>query len=235
MYFKGIVRISLLQMYLSIIPSLLLIAALFEHKATFSRPIRIAIIFLAWLSVIVAGLSALREGRALHKERASLAERAFLSASGSTPEIRLTWCKIANPLTNGLCFFPDNDHIRTIEFIASHTRRDQKLFVGQTRHDRMFANDNLIYFATQRLPATKWSHFDPDLQNTYEIQTQMVHDIDVNAPPYVVLDSEFDLVHEPNDSSKSSGVTLLDDYIHSKYQRIETFGEMSIWQRIHTP
>jgi hypothetical protein len=63
----------------------------------------------------------------------------------------------------------------------------------------------------------------------------MVHDLEVNAPPYIVLDSEFDLINEPNDSSKSSGVTLLDEYIHSKYQHVETFGEMSIWQRIVTP
>jgi hypothetical protein len=48
-----------------------------------------------------------------------------------------------------------------------------------------------------------------------------------------VLDSEFDLVREPNDSSKSTGVILLDEYLQTKYQHIETFGAMSIWQRIH--
>jgi hypothetical protein len=59
--------------------------------------------------------------------------------------------------------------------------------------------------------------------------------LEVNAPPYIVLDSEYDLVREPNDSSKSSGVTLLDDYIHSKYQPIRTFGDLSVWQGIHNP
>jgi hypothetical protein len=39
------------------------------------------------------------------------------------------------------------------------------------------------------------------------------------------------LSREPNDSAKSSGVTLLDDYIYNKYQPSETFGTMSIWQR----
>jgi hypothetical protein len=46
-----------------------------------------------------------------------------------------------------------------------------------------------------------------------------------------VLDSEFELSREPNDSSKSSGVMLLDRYIHDKYQPSETFGTMSVWQR----
>jgi hypothetical protein len=100
-----------------------------------------------------------------------------------------------------------------------------------TRHDKIFANDNLIYFAADRLPATRWSHFDPDLQTSLEIQTQMVHELEVAVPPYVVIDAEFDAVQEPNDSSRSSGVTVLDDYLHKTYQPIQTFGQMTIWQR----
>jgi hypothetical protein len=97
---------------------------------------------------------------------------------------------------------------------------------------KIFANDNLIYFGSQRLPATKWSHFDPGLQNTYEIQTEMVHELEANAPPYIVLNSEFDQVREANDSANSTGVTLLDDYIRNKYRPVQTFGMMSVWQRV---
>jgi hypothetical protein len=46
-----------------------------------------------------------------------------------------------------------------------------------------------------------------------------------------VIDSEFDLSREPNESSNSSGVMLLDDYIRDKYQPVETFGRMSIRRR----
>jgi hypothetical protein len=114
---------------------------------------------------------------------------------------------------------------------GSHTRPGQPLYAGLSHHDRVVANDNLIYFATQRLPATHWSHFDPDLQNRLDIQTQMVAELEQKGPPYIVLDSEFELSREPNDSAKSSGVTLLDNYIHDKYQPSESFGTMSIWQR----
>jgi hypothetical protein len=54
----------------------------------------------------------------------------------------------------------------------------------------------------------------------------MVDELERNTPPYIVLDSEFELSREPNDSSKSSGVTLLDRYIHDNYQPSETFGTM---------
>ena len=235
MYCKGIVRVSLIHMYLSILPSLLLIAVLFQHRMTLTRPIRICITLVGSLFVLTAGLSSLREIRTLHIYQAFLPENTWLSARGTLPEIRATWCKNENPLTKGVCFFPDNDHIQTIQFIRSHTRPDQKLFVGLTRSDIVFANDNIIYFASQRLPATKWSHFDPYLQNTHEIQTQMIQEFEATAPQYIVLDSEYDSTREPNDSSKSTGVTLLDEYIHSKYQKVESFGELFIWQRIRTP
>jgi hypothetical protein len=235
MYFKGIVRVSLIHMYLSVLPSLLLIAVLYQHRMTFTRPIRIFVTFVGWFFVFVAGLSSLREIRFLHIRDTFLPRNIWLSAQGAQPEIRATWCKNENPLTKGICFFPDNDHIQTIEFIRSHTLPGQRLFVGLTRHDIVFANDNLIYFATQRLPATKWSQFDPDLVNRYDIQTQIIHDLELNAPPYIVLDSEYDSAREPNESSKSSGVTLLDDYIRNRYQRVETFGELFIWQRMRTP
>jgi hypothetical protein len=236
MYFKGFVRVSLVHLYLSIIPALLLITVLFQHRLTLARPVRISVSFLIWLSVLAAGSSALREARTLqHIERASIPKSILLSAKHALPEMQATWCKTENPATKGVCFLPDDDHIQAIEFIDTHTSPDKKLFVGQTNHDRIFANDNLIYFAAQRLPATKWSHFDPGLQNSYDVQTQMIHEFEVNEPPYIVLDSEFDLTREPNDSSRSSGVVLLDKYIHNKYQRVETFGELSIFQRMHTP
>jgi hypothetical protein len=102
--------------------------------------------------------------------------------------------------------------------------------VGLNRHDKSYANDNLIYFGSQRLPATKWSHFDPGLQNSNSIQQDMVRELNETSPPYIVLDSEFESMNEPNDSSKSSGNTLLDDFIRKKYRYVQTFNEMSIWQ-----
>lgn len=235
MYFKGIVRVSPAQMYLSTLPSLLLIAVLYQHRRTLPRRIEISIAVLMYLSVSAGVLSSLREIRLLHKLHSSLPESIVADARRTSPEIHATWCKDKNPLTEGICLLPGDDRIQTIEFIESHTRPDQQLFVGLPTHDRIFANDNLIYFATQRLPATKWSHLDPNLQDTYDIQTQMVREFERSAPPYIVLDSEFNSIHEPNDSSRSSGVTLLDDYIHSKYQHVESFGDFTILQRIHTP
>jgi hypothetical protein len=218
MYLKGLVRVSPIHMYLAIIPSLLLIAVLFQHQSAFSWPVRTLINCFMFLSLVAAIWSSRRE-------------IGIQKAEHSPPETQQAWCKIANPLTEGYCFLPEDDRIHAIEFIRSNTQPDQPLYSGVTHHDRIFANDDLIYFGTQRLPATRWSHFDPDLQNRYDIQKQMVQELERNPPPYIVLDSEFDSVREPNDSAKSSGVTLLDEYIEHHYEPSETFGFMSIWQR----
>jgi hypothetical protein len=75
------------------------------------------------------------------------------------------WCRESNVVSKGFCFFPDTDHIQAIEYIDRHTRPGDTLYVGLPQHERVSIDDNLTYFATQRLPATKWSHFDPFRQN----------------------------------------------------------------------
>jgi hypothetical protein len=218
MYLKGLVRVSLIQIYLAIIPSLLLIAVLFERRSHFSRPVQVSISCLMWLSLVAAMWSSIQEIEAQHAEHVSA-------------ETKKSWCTLTNPLTEGYCFLPEEDRIHAIEFIASHTQPGQPLYSGLKHHDRVYANDNLIYFATQRLPVTRWSHFDPDLQNHDDIQRQMIQEMQRNPPPIILLDSEFDLMREPNGSARSSGVKLLDTYIEDHYQPSETFGAMSIWQR----
>jgi hypothetical protein len=218
MYLKGLVRVSIIQIYLAIIPSLLLIAVLFQHRSNFSRPARISIIGLMGLSLVSATW-------------ASVQEIQVQSAEHLSAETEKSWCKFVTPLTKGYCFLPEADRIQAIEYIVNHTQPGQPLYSGLEHHDRVYANDNLIYFATQHLPATRWSHFDPDLQNSYDIQTQMIQELERNPPPYIVIDSEFDLMREPNGSARSSGVTLLDNYIHARYQPSATFGIESIWRR----
>ena len=142
-----------------------------------------------------------------------------------------SWCTVDTPMTRGLCYLMDQDHMQTVEFLLQHTRPADTLYVGVPKHDRIIENDNLTYFAAHRLPATKWSHFDPFLQNSVATQQAMIADLERNKPPYVVLDSEFDAMHEPNGSSVHTGVHLLDEYIAQNYQWVKTFGKMTVLQR----
>jgi hypothetical protein len=232
MYLKGVVRVAGPQIYLAIPPALLCIAVLFDARPAFRRSMAIVVTCLAILSVSTGAFAAVVQAHHFNLQHTWLPVELLARARGTLSPEDAAWCKTTNPLTSGICFIPQPDRIKAIEFIESHTSPGQTLFIGQPHSDRMFANDNLTYFATQRLPATHWHHFDPFLQNRQDIQLQMIQDLDRNRPPYIMLDSEFEDIHEPNESDKSSGVTLLDDYIRTRYRPAVTFGKLSIWQQI---
>ena len=234
MYFKGVVRVSNIGMYLSFLPSLLLLALLLQHRDALTRNLRL-LLYAHTFCVLLASVGVVRAEIVSQRGQRGVVGRLLrvtLFRHRAAPGIQSTWCQEDNPLTRGFCFLPDEPRIDAIDFIRGHTRPDQPLYVGLMHHDTIFANDNLIYFATQRLPATHWSHFDPDLQNTAPIQQQMIQEFESGRPPYIVLDSEFsDGSHEANDSARSSGVTLLDIYIRAHYRLIQSFDPFQIWQR----
>jgi hypothetical protein len=232
MYSKVLVRTSVSNSYLAAIPTLLLVAALYQQRFAFRRPIRVFIETLTVLSVIAPAWSTTRELACALVPHLSVAQSLLGSVPGAESQARTAWCRSANAATRGLCFLPRDDEIQSIQFIDSHTSPDQKLFVGVSKHDKIFVNDMLIYFASQRLPATVWAEFDADLQNQIAIQRQVIQDLEHSTPPYIILASETDRRQEPNDSALSSGVTMLDDYISSNYRPVQTFGVFVIQKRI---
>ena len=80
MYFKGWVRMSPGQVFLSTIPSLLLLAVLFQRRLSFPRPVSISIVWLMWLSTIASVLFGLRETRLLYVQHASMPGKMLLSS-----------------------------------------------------------------------------------------------------------------------------------------------------------
>lgn len=202
-YAKGFVRASASQMMPAVVLSIVLLCLLPKKI----RPTLCG----AFLVLAAAGTILLAQQHRKH--------------SASPPE---SWCGDRNSVTRDRCYTLDGDHIRTVEFLESHDHPGDTLYVGLPHHDRIYINDNATYFATQLLPATRWSQFDPYLQNSVPIQREMITDLEQNRPRFVVLDSEFDHNREPNGSSVSTGVHLLDDYIRAHYEPIRKFGEMSV-------
>jgi hypothetical protein len=218
-------------MFPALVECIVLAAVLYGQRAMFSVALRGAVV-LSVLAMFVTGAWA--SLRVVFGERNTAGSTLlWLLEPGRMPPRApyRSWCTDDTPVTRGLCFLMDDDHIQTVEFLRQHTRPEDTLYVGLPEHDRIFINDNLTYFATQRLPATKWSHFDPFLQNSVPTQQEMIADLERNKPPYVVLDSEFDAMQEPNGSSVHTGVHLLDDYIAQDYRWVKTFGEMRVLAR----
>ena len=230
MYFKGLVRVHPRSMYLALIPALLMLAVLFEYRKSFSGYVEIAIVGIAGLCILAAASSAARTVKTFLVQHVSVPEYLLTSIRHTSMSSQAAWCARSNGLTRGMCFWPETtDRLKVIEFIDDHTAPGERLYVGLPQHDRVFINDNLIYFATGRLPATKWSHFDPGLQSSYPIQEEMIGELDRVTPQYIVEDAEFGSMFEFNESAKSSGVFVLDDRRH--YRQIEACGTILIFKR----
>ena len=94
------------------------------------------------------------------------------------------------------------------------------MYIGAGRHDRLFANDVTLYFAAEAVAPTRWHDLHPGVQTTRETQAAMIAEFEASPLAYVVINTEWDDRQEPNDSARSSGVTLLDDWLRSRFRPV---------------
>jgi uncharacterized membrane protein len=118
-----------------------------------------------------------------------------------------------------------------VQHLQKTVKPGEWVYLGLTQHDRVFANDVMLYFLLEARSPTRYHELHPGLINTLPVQQEMVADLMRNPPFTVVLTSIFEGAREPNDSSKSSGVKLLDDYIKAHYRMSLIIGNYRVYRR----
>jgi hypothetical protein len=118
-----------------------------------------------------------------------------------------------------------------VRFVQERVAIGEKIFVGRFRHDRLISNDIMFYFLVGRHASTPFFTMSPGLTDTQPVQNAIVRALEDGPTRYVVLTDIDGALAEPNDSGKSSGVTVLDGYIRSHYIRQATFGRYRIFRR----
>jgi hypothetical protein len=243
-YLKGVVRVSPEHMQLSLIPSMMILALIMEISVNYTRWFRILAVTLS----IISCISALTAGY-----RRTIEDRANFSLFGKTnysknfvfSDVPEFYKLVTSPDVSHIdvesvglpvarkraALFVDQDRDAAIRFIKQNTTPDERIFIGLTRHDKIYINDVSSYFQSGRLPATKWHHFDPGLQTSAEIQSEIIADLEQNKTNYIWLESTWNDKVEPNESAISSGVTILDEYIRARYQSVQNSGTISVWRR----
>lgn len=133
----------------------------------------------------------------------------------------------------GIYVFENQEYFLStaIKFVQANTKPDELIFVGNSRHDRIFVNDIMFYFLSERHSATKYHELHPGLATTKEVQLEIVDELKRNNVKFIVLWSGAENVAEPNESSLSSGITILDDYIRTNYAPVMYFGPYKILQK----
>ncbi len=244
-YLKGVVRVSPEQMQLALIPSMMILALLMEISITNTRWFRIMLVALATITcisswnagykiVIIQSSSFFKTKTERTSHRNNLVISAvpeFYKLISSSSMSQIDNDSVGSPASRKTsAFFVDPDREAAIRLIVRNTSPDERIFIGLTRHDKIFVNDVSSYFQANRLPATKWHHFDPGLQTSSKIQSEIINDLERNKPGYIWLESTWENHSESNERANSSGITILDEYIRGKYKLDRNFGQISVWR-----
>jgi hypothetical protein len=224
-FFKGWVRPQAVHMALAIVPSLVIITVCQMQVRSRAAKILSAIGIACMLLISLAPVW-FADAR-FERNLAWAADGGIFGSAQSDNG----GCFPPPGLERLRCFYVTPQQLAAIHYIQEHTADDEAIFVGNDRHDKIVEQNMLLYFASKRAPVTKWHHFDPGVQTTMEVQSEMVAELQTRRPRYVVLSSEWDNVKEPNDSAHSSGVTVLDQYLRTNYRAVTAFGPITILQR----
>lgn len=239
-YLKGIVRVSTEHMQLALIPSLIVLGIMLNGLLAKDNWFKLFVVTLFAITTLSATSYTLK--KVFKKNKLENIVISNLSLIGEKQKPRREYSQLSvhhsesenkkiNLNLNALFQTKEQFRQQAIDFIISRTKPNSRIFLGLHRHDIVFANDVSAYFQTNRLPATKWHQFDPGLQNSSNIQQDIINDLQKNKPVYVWLDSSWSARHEPNESSLSSGVYLLDGYIKQNYHMIKSFEKIEILER----
>jgi hypothetical protein len=232
-YLKGLVRVALIQMGLSIVPALMLSAMLppYLRQSASQRIVRPGLIA-AWSGLIIVAVPTLvatvQDMRAVVQSAIWAMQPGTWSVAAADTPTNFASCRPRSGLERVACFEIDQTRADAIRYVEARTRPNDVIFVGLSRHDRILGNDALFYFVGGWVPATKWYHFDPGLQTSKQIQTAMISDLQATKPHYAVLESEWIDFSEPNESAVSSNVTLLDDFLRANFQPVQVFGKLTV-------
>ncbi|MBV8738865.1 MAG: hypothetical protein JO007_16730 [Alphaproteobacteria bacterium] len=225
-FFKGWVRPSANQMALAIVPALVVIAVCgveFQPRARKLLPA------LAVGCVAVISLAPLLDAASRFTKNLIWAADLPVPSYGFLAHLEREGGTCSPPagLEQIRCFYVAEDEVSAALYIQRHTSANEHILVANGRNDKAVLQDVLFYFIADRSPVTKWYQFDPGVQTTQEIQSDMIAELQKQRPRYVVLNSEWDNNNEPNESAVS-GSELLDRYIWSHYQPVAWFGEIRI-------
>lgn len=124
---------------------------------------------------------------------------------------------------------PVDDYENLIAKIQRRTEPGERIFVGNARHDQIFINDAMLYFLSDRLPATRIHELHHGLATTTTtVQRQIIEQLEDNKVRLVVLRDEGEL--DPRCLPLPPDATVLDDYLREHFAPVAQYGRYELRQ-----
>jgi len=206
------VRPSLWQGFPTVVASLPLIVLLWDyHRALISRRLPLSLALGTTGFVICAMLF----NAALH---------------GIFGPIGGRHLEFDTPRTAGIRIEPERKpYIDLVNYVHDKTRPGEPIYSGVKDHSRLFVNDAMLYFLVDRPPADRFLELEPGISNTRAGQQEIIDALARKNVRLIVLSDI--LSDEPNQTSRSNGVRILDEFIRANYRFYKDFGNQAVFIR----
>lgn len=131
------------------------------------------------------------------------------------------------------CMKADESQMQVVEFVNKNFNPTEPVFIGNTRHDKIFVNDASMYFLLGRAIPVKWNEMHPGVVTTRDVQQAIIKQLDERKVNVVVI-ANMPEPQEKNASAVSSGVHVLDDYIKNNYKPVFSNNRYQVLERWKT-
>jgi hypothetical protein len=117
-----------------------------------------------------------------------------------------------------------------VDYIRSQTRGGESIYSGASDHSRLFVNDAMLYFLSNRPPADRFVELEPGIANTRSGQQEILNALREKSVRLIVL---LELESgEPNLTSTSNGIHELDIFLGDHYRPLKRFGPYTVMRVI---
>lgn len=121
---------------------------------------------------------------------------------------------------------------RAVHALQARVPPGEPIYVVPRRSDLVTAGYPLLYVLAERPNPTRYDIEAPGVVTSAPVQREIVGDLERARPRIVVRDtSPVTAAPEPNAAGRSSGVTLLDDYLARAYRAVERHGALVLLER----
>ncbi|MEI7889833.1 MAG: hypothetical protein WCI34_05945, partial [Actinomycetes bacterium] len=98
------------------------------------------------------------------------------------------------------------------------------IYVASRRSDLVTAGAPLFYVLSGRENVTRYDIAAPGVVTSERVQREIISALETTGAPVVRYEAGITAAPEPNLAGKSSGVTLLDEYLKRSYRELARFG-----------
>ena len=113
---------------------------------------------------------------------------------------------------------------RAARFIREQVPEGEPIYVTTRRSDLVTSGNPLLYVLAERPNATRYDIAAPGVVTSAPVQREIVGDLRRERPLVVRFTAPITAEPEPNESGRSSGVTILDEYLERDYRQVAKLG-----------